>query len=333
MKASIVIRSYNEARHIGKLMYGLRAQRLRPHEIILVDSGSNDGTADIAQRLGAQVIRIDKREFTFGRALNVGCKAATGDILVFVSAHVYPTYDTWLETLIEQFRDERVVLSYGRQRGNEINKYSEHQILAKWFPTHSTCPQRSYFCNNANCAVRRSAWEEQPYDETLTGLEDLAWAKEAQSKGGWIAYSAGAEVVHVHDETWAQVQNRYRREAIAMRHIDKFARFTKFDFARLLVGNIFADLRHSVADGVFRKEFSSILKFRYHQFWGTYKGYNGPPEVSAELRQRFYFPMLPKERSAAEAELERHRINYAGLQFDADGKESDIAGPKIVRVK
>ncbi len=197
-------------------------------------------------------------------------------------------------------------LSYGRQRGNEVNKYSEHRIFEKWFPEQSVCPQKTYFCNNANCAVRRSAWEQMPYDEALTGLEDLAWAKAMQQKGGWIAYAADAEIIHVHDESWAQVQNRYRREAIAMRQIDSHARFGRFDFVKLLVGNVFADLRHALHDGVFRKEFRSILRFRTNQFTGTYKGYNDPPEVSADLRQRFYFPVTPKDRSREQSELEKH---------------------------
>lgn len=313
MKVSVVIRSYNEAAHIGKLLLGIAAQRMAAHEVIVVDSGSTDGTVDIARRHGARVIAIDKREFTFGRALNVGCATATGDILVFASAHVYPTFDTWLERLVAPFGDERVVLSYGRQRGNHINKFSEHRIFEQWFPAEPVCPQRSYFCNNANCAVRRLAWEQQPYDETLTGLEDLAWAKLAQENGQWIAYSAEAEIVHVHDEAWAQIQNRYRREAIAMRRIDSHADFTKWDFARLLVSNVVADMRAALHQGVLRREAASIFRFRFNQLWGTYKGYSDPPDVSADLRQRFYFPASIKPGGARETDMEQHRIDYDAL--------------------
>jgi hypothetical protein len=58
------------------------------------------------------------------------------------------------ETLVAPFANERVVLSYGRQRGNSVNKFSEHELFANWFPSESVCPQRSHFCNNANCAIR-----------------------------------------------------------------------------------------------------------------------------------------------------------------------------------
>jgi rhamnosyltransferase len=290
MKLSIVIRAYNEAEHIERLMLGIGAQTVSPQEVILVDSGSTDETVAIARAHGARVVEVDSAEFTFGRALNRGCEAARGEICVFPSAHVYPLRTTWLEELVAPLGDERVVLSYGRQRGNERSRFSERQIFAKWYPPRSVCPQPTHFCNNANCAIRRSTWESMPYDETLPGLEDVAWAKAAQANGGWIAYVAEAEVVHVHDETWEQVRNRYRREAMALRSIDEHAHFTRGDFASLLARNVLADLRAARRHGALRGELGSILRFRYHQLAGTYRGFNGPSAVSAELRERFFYP-------------------------------------------
>lgn len=317
MKISVVIRARNEEAHIEKLLLGLSAQSLKPHEIILVDSGSTDDTVTIARRYGCKIVEIDRHEFTFGRALNRGCAVATGDICVFPSAHVFPTYNTWLAALVAPFKDERVVLSYGRQRGDTINKFSEHQIFARWFPAQSICPQKTYFCNNANCAIRRSVWETLRYDETLTGLEDLAWAKAAQARGGWVAYVAEAEIVHVHDETWEQVQNRYRREAIAMRAIDEHARFSRLDLVGLLVRNIASDAAAALREGRLREVAGSILKFRYNQLLGTYRGFNDPPDVSAELRARFYYPSskdADRLRHLAEAQ---HVIDYEALQAKA----------------
>ncbi|MEL6977869.1 MAG: glycosyltransferase family 2 protein [Pseudomonadota bacterium] len=317
MKCSIVIRSYNEAAHIGKLIYGIQQQDLEPHEVILVDSGSTDETREIAERGGAKIIRISKSEFSFGRALNIGCEAATGDIVVFASAHVFPRHKSWLRNLVEPFEDQRVAVSYGRQLGDDVNKFSEHRIFQTWFPDQSVTPQKSYFCNNANCAVRRKDWRRRPYDEQLTGLEDLAWAKHAQQEGGWIAYRADAEIVHVHDESWAQVRNRYRREAIAMKQINETVTLSRADFFKLLTVNIVADLKVARRLGVLRKEFWPILFFRYNQFVGTYKGYRDPDDVSAELRARFYFP------SAAIAEQpsrpEENSIDYKEAREYAGG--------------
>ncbi|MEM9084368.1 MAG: glycosyltransferase family A protein [Pseudomonadota bacterium] len=315
LSASIVIRAYNEEAHIGRLMEGLRAQRVQPLEVILVDSGSTDSTVTIAQHYGARIVRIAKEDFTFGRALNVGCEAANGDILVFVSAHVYPTHDTWLGDMLQPFEDERVVLSYGGQVGGDTNKYSEHRLFAQWFPQEAALPQKGYFCNNANSAVRRSVWETHNYDEALTGLEDLDWAKRAQADGGWLAYVPKASIVHIHEETWAQVRNRYRREAIALRNIDSAAHFSFTDFVGLFTANVTSDFRVALKHKMFLKEWRSIVLFRFNQFYGALQGHRDPPELSRELKRRFYYPTsethnLPDRAPNDEAE---GRIDYANL--------------------
>jgi len=334
MRCSIVIRAYNEERHIGKLLIGLSCQTLVPYEVILVDSGSTDDTVAIARRHGVKVVSIDKRAFTFGRALNIGCAIASGDFLVFVSAHVYPKHTSWLADLMQSFADPNVVLSYGKQRGNHLNHFSEHQIFAKLFPNESVVPQGSFFCNNANTAIRRSEWEKRPYDEALTGLEDLDWAKRAQADGGWIAYAANAEIVHVHEESWATVRNRYRREAMAMRRIDDNATFGLFGFLRLLSANISNDLWHAFLEERLLAEMRSIFAFRYNQMLGTYQGYREPNEVTEELRRRFYFPVSRAERGGEsskpiEDEIDYEKLMEESLEFDFAAEDASFRGRPI----
>jgi glycosyltransferase involved in cell wall biosynthesis len=312
-KISVVVRAYNEGRFIDRLFAGLAAQTEQSFEVILVDSGSTDDTVEIARRFGASVVNISKSEFSFGRSLNLGCAAARGAHLVFASAHVYPARVDWLERLIAPFENERIGLVYGMQRGNELTKFSEHQIFKKWFPAEDVANQSSYFCNNANCAIRRSLWEIHPYDEHLTGLEDLAWAKGLKGRMQ-VAYSADAEVIHVHDETWDRVRNRYRREAIALRSIEPELRFTAADFVRLVFGNVTADLREARRQRRMREVFGEVLLFRINQFWGTYSGHRFPAPMTAELKDRFYYPHAaragsgePPSRAVAAPEL---RIAY-----------------------
>ena len=91
-------------------------------------------------------------------------------------------------------------MTYGKQRGPANAQFSEQQIYYQWYPDVSKPRQATVFCNNANAAIRKSLWEKNPYDETLTGLEDLAWAKWANEQGYGIAYVAEAEIIHVHNE-------------------------------------------------------------------------------------------------------------------------------------
>ncbi len=289
-RVSIIIRCYNEQEHIAQLLTGVFEQSIKNVEVIVVDSGSKDRTLSIASTYPVTICSISAEEFSFGHALNVGCEAASGDILVFASAHVYPVHRRWLENLIAPFEKNKVALSYGRQIVNGTNKYSEHQILSKWFPQQSVLIQRTPFCNNANAAIRRSLWKQLPYDESLTGLEDLDWARRVIGMGYHLSYVAEAEVVHVHNETLMGIFNRYFRESIVYYHIFSKQKFRLGDFLWLWLLNTGSDCIHAYRDGKLSDNALQIALFRLMQFWGTYRGFLHRDPVSDSLRQRFYYP-------------------------------------------
>jgi glycosyltransferase involved in cell wall biosynthesis len=287
---SIVIRAYNEAQHIGRLLAGIEQQNVHDVQVILVDSGSTDDTVEIARRYGAEVVHIRPQDFTFGRSLNLGVAQARSERVVIASAHVYPVYPDWLERLVEPLNDPQVALSYGKQRGTPTSKFSEHQVFRQWFPD-SPRPQQGYpFCNNANAAIRKSVWLQHPYDEMLPALEDLAWARWAQLQGHKIQYVPEAEIVHVHHETWRGVFNRYRREAMAFKQIYPHETFHSWDFIRLFLSNSWADLRVAARLGALRQVSLGILAFRWMQFWGTYQGYRRSGPLTWQLKEAFYYP-------------------------------------------
>lgn len=309
MKCSIVIRAYNEEKHIGRLLEGIRQQTVQDVEIILVDSGSSDATVSIAESFGARVVKIPAEEFTFGRSLNFGVREATRELVVIASAHVYPVYPDWLESLLSPFDDEKVALTYGKQRGPDSAKFSEQQIFHQWYPDASKPRQETAFCNNANAAIRKSLWAKNNYDETLTGLEDLAWARWAQSQGYAIFYTAEAEIVHVHNETPRGVFNRYRREAMAFKRIHPESHFNIYDFARLTTTNILSDIWHAAREGVLIRNFTSIFWFRWMQFHGARIGQRETSLVTPQLRETFYYARERKKKEGKERDVEPIRYN------------------------
>lgn len=304
MNCSIVIRAYNEEKHIGRLLEGIKHQTLKDAEVILVDSGSTDSTVEIAESYGAHVVRIPSDEFTFGRSLNYGIQAAAGELIVIASAHIYPVYPDWLASLLYPFEDAKIALTYGKQRGPDSAKYSEQQIFHQWFPDVLKLHQETAFCNNANAAIRRSLWQKHPYDETLTGLEDLAWAKWAREQGHGIAYIPEAEIIHVHNETPRGVYNRYRREAMAFKKIYPESHFNIYDFVRLTVANISSDVWHAAREKVLWKHLRSILWFRFMQFHGTRMGHRETSLVTPQLRETFYYARDRKQKKENKREVE-----------------------------
>lgn len=311
-KVSIVIRAYNEEEHIAKLLHGISVQTLQDHEIILVDSGSTDSTAALVKDYGGKVCFISPKEFTFGRALNLGIENSNGKYCVIASGHVYPTKKDWLEKMINPFeKNDKIALVYGKQRGCEKSKFSEHQIFSQWFPNSDGGIQDHPFCNNANAAIRRDIWKNIKYDETLTGLEDLDWAKKAIKEGYKIYYSPEAEVIHVHEETFEQIKRRYEREAKALKNIKPDMKFKFSDFIKLFVKNTFHDFKIAYSEKRLLQSFLEIIRFRFNQFYGTYKGHKSEEELTEKLRSRYYYPDASNLNKKEEKSEERKNyISY-----------------------
>lgn len=292
MLASIVIRTYNEEKHLPELLEAVAKQKSDgcSIETVVVDSGSTDRTLEIAKDHDCRITHIKKEEFTFGRSLNIGCEFADGDFLLMISGHCIPTNEKWVERLVTPLIDETIAYSYGRQIGRDTTKYSEKQVFEKYFPQNSAVPQEGFFCNNANAAVRRDAWQHLKFDENLTGLEDMALAQRLVEGGLKVAYVADAAVYHIHDETWAQVRHRYEREAIALQNIFPNVHINFVDFIRYVIAGILNDSARAISDRTFLKYFREIVMFRLCQYWGSYKGNHLTRKISKQTRDRYFYP-------------------------------------------
>ena len=290
---SIIIRTLNEAKWLPTLLGAIGRQDTRglTYDVVLVDSGSTDGTLEIAKSHGCRIETIEKSEFTSGRSLNIGCEAASGRHLVMISGHCIPQGPNWLRELCAPLEDGLCDYSYGRQIWREgYSKYSEKQLFQKYFPEKSAVPQEGFFCNNANGAVTRQAWSRFRFDEDVTGLEDMVLAKKLWEDGGRIGYVAEAVVEHIHEETWAQVKRRYEREAIALQGIMPEVHVSFLDFLRYTAAGILLDMSSALQDKRLLREFNDIVLFRCMQYWGTYMGNNDHRKLSREKRERYFYP-------------------------------------------
>lgn len=292
MKVSIVIRTYNEERHLPSVLEKIASQRTDSlsKEVIIVDSGSEDRTRDIGESFGCQIVRIAKNDFTFGRSLNVGCAAAAGQYLAFVSGHCVPATDAWLANLIKPLQDDICVYTYGRQIGNGDSKFSERQLFKKYFPEVSSTPQQGYFCNNANAALRREVWEAHQFNEELPGLEDMELGKRLVERGLNLGYVAEAPVFHLHDESWRKMHRRYEREAIALQRIMPEVHVSYFDFLRYSASAILLDAGAALQERVLLKRFPEIVIFRLLQFLGAYQGNHETRKMSRVLKEKYFYP-------------------------------------------
>jgi rhamnosyltransferase len=291
-RASIVIRTFNEARHLPDLLSAIDAQTIGApeRETIIVDSGSTDATLRIALARDCRVLHIAREEFSFGRSLNMGCAAAGGEAFVFISGHCVPTSRDWLAALVAPIESGGAAIAYGRQVGGAATRFSEHQIFRKYYPPVTGAEASGFFCNNANAAIRRDVWESLPFDEQLTGLEDLDLGKRVQNAGGAIRYVPQAGVFHHHDESWSQVRRRFEREALALRTIMPEIHIGALTALRYMATAMAGDWRRAGAEGSLTRHAWPIAAYRFCQYYGAWKGNHTHRRLSRELRERYFYP-------------------------------------------
>jgi len=114
MAISVIIPTLNAGTSIEKLISSLLAQDACPAEIIVIDSSSEDNTADTAKKAGAVVIVIPRHEFNHGRTRNMAALKAKGDILVFMTQDALPVDNTLLGKLTGPLRINDIAAAFGR---------------------------------------------------------------------------------------------------------------------------------------------------------------------------------------------------------------------------
>jgi len=294
--ASIIIRTYNEEKYLNELldMISKQDQSIYNIETIIVDSGSFDRTIEIASKYLCNIVFIDKKDFSFGRSLNLGCDNANGDFLVFISGHCIPTNEYWINNLISPL-EESCHYSYGKQIGRDTTKFSERQLFNKYFPNKSELPQQGFFCNNANAAIRTNIWKDYLFDNEITGCEDMHLAKRIVEDGYFIGYSSDAEVYHIHDESWDNVLVRYERESIALQQIMPEIQLSSFDICKFILVGILKDIKEAFKQKVLFKELYSIIRFRFCQYIGAYRGNHNNRKISKSMKEKYFYPRITKK--------------------------------------
>ena len=289
---SIIIRTLNEEKYLSELLEAIKSQKINnfKYEIIIVDSGSTDKTLEIARQFKCRITFIKKKDFSFGRSLNLGCSFSKGKYLVLISGHCVPVDENWLYNLVVPIINGEVYYSYGKQIGRDTTKFSENQIFEKYFPNISQVPQDNFFCNNANAAISRAIWHKYKFNEILTGCEDMELAKRLFEDGGKIGYVSEALVYHIHDESWNSVMNRFERESLALQKIVPEVHLTILNALTFFVIALIKDFRAALYNNIFLEKFIEIILFRFFQYLGSYRGNHLTKQISKEFKNKYYYP-------------------------------------------
>jgi rhamnosyltransferase len=216
---SIVIRVRNEAKSLRQVLEALAAQRCSfTWEVIVVDNESEDDTLEVCKQYKTRVIRIGRDAFTYGRALNLGISKAQGELILLCSAHAVPVGSYFLERAVAPFADPEMaavrclngsqVVEWYKVRDIQYGSLEEQKAAetgTQWLMDYPTA---------ACCVIRRSVWEQIPFDEYLEAQEDKLWASHVLSQGLKIRSCAEAVFVYTRQrriiDKWRVMNRQYK---------------------------------------------------------------------------------------------------------------------------
>ena len=219
LRTSILLLTKNDVEGVCACLQAVFSQEnAGPFEVVVIDSGSTDGTLDAVRQFPVRLEQIPPESFHHARTRNLAGRHAKGEFLVFLSQDAVPASTNWLHAMLSNFADPSVAAVYGRQlpkRGSSMERqdalntlYGEHKIV-KDPASQNGRGYLFYHFSDVNAALRRSVWQSAPFPENLKVFEDLGIAKLILDAGWKIAYEPAAAVFHSHRHSTVGLFKRY----------------------------------------------------------------------------------------------------------------------------
>jgi len=217
MDVSIIILTKNAGEGFATLLQRLSSQKFDGnYEIIVIDSGSTDGTLEIASSFRVKTVRIKPEEFHHGRTRNLGAEQASRSVLVYITQDALPLHDDWLHKLTADLKDPQVAMVVGRQIPWQHTKPPEKFFYSYYFPEHrievtrdaSDYYRDNMFISNVNSAIKKDVWQQFKFSEDIASAEDKEFAKRLLLAGWKIVYQPDAVVYHAHDFSLRSIYER-----------------------------------------------------------------------------------------------------------------------------
>jgi rhamnosyltransferase len=219
-EVSVIIPTYNAGLGFEEVLEAISGQRSGfAYEVLVIDSGSTDGTTELARRYSARTLSVPRSDFNHGGTRNQAISEARGEYVAMLVQDAVPADEAWLGSLVENLaRDETVAGAYSRQIPREdCNPFTRHglenhftnlperRVQAIEDPAaYEALPPRKKLelvtFDDVSSCLRRSVWEEHPF-ELLSFGEDIKWAERVMKRGYKIVYDPASAVIHSHNRS------------------------------------------------------------------------------------------------------------------------------------
>lgn len=221
MDVSVVIPTLDAEREIEDLLRILESQSLKPIEILVVDSESEDHTVAVVHRhAGVRILQIERRDFNHGATRDMALRETTGDFVCFLTQDAVPASDDYLARLVApMIEDSDIALVSGRQLPKADARRFEQLVRSFNYPDSPSIRSKSdlekfgiktFFASDTCSAYRRSAYLACGGFDRVNTNEDMLMAARFVASGLKVAYEPSAEVYHSHNLTPRQQFARNR---------------------------------------------------------------------------------------------------------------------------
>ena len=216
----MIVPTLNAAEDWRPFVPALLSCGIHPDHVLIVDSESTDGTAELARADGFEVVSIRRADFNHGGTRQMAAERLDhAEILVYLTQDAVMANPDALQVLLAAFDDSLVGVAYGRQlprsgagaieahaRNFNYSQISEVRSLS----SRDRIGIKAAFLSNSFAAYRRSTLlKVGGFPRNALFGEDTVTAAKMLLEGHKIAYVAEACVYHSHGYTWAQEFRRY----------------------------------------------------------------------------------------------------------------------------
>ena len=203
---SIVIRNKNEAEYLERTLYIVTKLYTNDFdEVVLVDNYSTDNSVAIANSYNCKVVLI--KDFTYGKALNLGISHAKNELILLLSSHAVPIGSGFFKNAITVFATNKNCAGV-----RFINSIKNHErAIANNF---EVLDPLNHGLMAACCMISKNVWEDHKFDENLTFSEDKEWSKRLVENGFKIMDSNETFFYDI-DRSQASLLNRYKNETLS----------------------------------------------------------------------------------------------------------------------
>jgi rhamnosyltransferase len=214
---SIIMRSFNEAWALRDTLAALQRQQYNNWELIVIDSGSSDGSVDLIRRANPRhFIQIQPQEYNPSRVMNRGMELASSDFGIFLNADATPQNSMWLGLLVAALQDPQTAAVFGRQIPRPDCRAVYAHDYERCFGPNRESAKWEHFFSMVSSGIRKDIWARRGFLPKMQYSEDDEYTRWCRSQGYRIVYCPESVVMHSHNYTPEQAYKRSFGEARAL---------------------------------------------------------------------------------------------------------------------